>query len=566
MKVALSRVLAAALALLPLSFADAASRPPVRARQGMVVSASPIASEVGVAILKKGGNAVDAAVAVGFTLAVTYPSAGNLGGGGFMVLHLAGSGKQVAIDYRETAPQKAHRDMFLDDKNEVVPELSTIGHLSAAVPGSVAGLLLALEKYGRLDRRAVLEPAIRLAEVGFPVSDVLADSLRRAATRLGRFSESKRVFLREGRYFEEVEILVQKDLGATLRRIAEQGAGGFYEGPVARLIAEEMRRGGGLISEDDLKRYRPVEREPVRGTYRGHTVVSMPPSSSGGTILIEMLNMVEPMDLAALGHNSSAYLHVLAEVMKRAYADRAQFMGDADFTSVPVRGLTSKAYAERRGRGIDPARATPSGELGAGDPLAFESFETTHFSVMDSEGGAVSNTYTLNAGYGSGVSVTGAGFLLNDNMDNFASKRGAPNAYGLIQAEANLIGPGKRPLSSMSPTIVLREGKVLLVAGTPGGPTITNTVFQVLLNVLDHHFDVQQAVDAARIHHQWLPDEIRFEKGGLVRDVEEALKARGHALKAQELIGDAHSIYVDPETGVRMGGADPRRGGRAIGY
>ena len=543
-----------------------ASRAPVRGAHGMVVSTSPIASEVGIDVMKNGGNAVDAAVAVGFALAVTHPSAGNIGGGGFLAFHDAASGENFTYDYREMAPVRAHRDMYVDEAGEIVPELSTVGHLSAGVPGTVAGLLLALEKHGRLVRQTVLAPAIRLAEEGFPVSYALSESLKAAAPLLSRFPESRRIFLRNGNYFEEGEILVQKELGATLRLISELGAPGFYEGRVAALVAEEMKNGGGSITEEDLKSYRAVEREPIVGTYRGHTIVSMGPPSSGGVILLEMLNMVEPEDLSYWGRNSSKYVHLLAEVMKRAFADRAHYLGDADFAPVPFRGLISKEYAHKRRADINPDRTTLASDLGPGDPLPFETEDTTHFSVIDREGNAVANTYTLNGGYGSGLTVPGAGFLLNNEMDDFSSKPGVPNQYGLIQGEANSIGPRKRPLSAMTPTIVLKDGKVLLVTGSPGGPTIINTVFQIVLNVIDHKLNVQQAVDSPRFHHQWLPDVLRYEEHGLVRDVEEALRAKGHTLAPRTSIGDAHSIYVDPETEIRLGAADPRMDGKAVGY
>jgi len=543
-----------------------ASRSPVRGEHAMVASTNPIASEVGIEILKRGGNAVDAAVAVGFALAVVEPEAGNIGGGGFLVYHEAASGRDFTIDYRETAPTRAHRDMYLDEDGEVVPDLSTIGHLSAGVPGTVAGLLLALEKHGRLARDTVLQPAIRLAEEGFPVSHELVESLEENASLLSRFPESRRIFLRNGNHFQEGEILVQRDLGATLRLIAEDGAPAFYQGRVAELLVEEIRRGEGFITREDLKSYRAVEREPLLGTYRGHTVVSMGPPSSGGIVLIEMLNMVEPEDLAYLGLNSSAYLHLLSEVMKRAYADRAHYLGDADFSPVPFRGLISKAYAEKRRAGINPNRATLASELGPGDPLPYEAGETTHFSVVDREGNAVSTSYTLNGAYGSGVTVPGAGFLLNNEMDDFSSKPGTPNQYHLIQGEANSIEAGKRPLSAMTPTIVLKDGRVLLVTGSPGGPRIINTVFQIILNVIDHGLNVQEAVDAPRFHHQWLPDVLLFERHGLVRDVGEALRAKGHTLAERTSMGDAHTIYVDPGTGMRLGAGDPRQEGSAVGY
>ena len=542
-----------------------ASREPVQGRQAMVVSVSRHASEAGVEILKKGGNAVDAAVAVGFALAVTWPAAGNLGADGFMVIHGA-TGKNVAIDYRAMAPRRASRDMFLDEKGGVKLDLLRMGHLSAGVPGAVAGLLLALESHGTLDRATVLAPAIRLAAEGFEVDQYLATSIREAETRLSPFPESRRIFLRDGKFYEPGDRLVQPELAVSLRLIAEQGAKGFYEGRVARLIADEMRKGGGIIDEEDLRGYRALERQPVTGTYRGHTIVSMPPPSSGGAALVEMLNMVEPYDLASLGHNSSAHLHLVAEVMKRAYADRAEFMADSDFAPVPVRGLVSKRYAEIRRKGIDPMRATPSAEIRAGDPLPFESEATTHFSVVAPDGSAVSNTYTLKSLFGSGVTIPGTGFIMNDEMDNFTVKVGEPNTFGLIQAAANAIEPGKRPLSSMTPSIVLKDGRVRLVAGTPGGSTIINTVFQLVMNVVDFGLDAQEAVDASRIHHQWLPDILAYERNGMVRDVQGALKSRGHALEERRAIGDAHIIVVDDKSGLRLGGADPRRGGHAVGY
>ena len=553
-------------ALLVATTSYGASRSPVRARHGMVVTASSPASRVGVAILQRGGNAVDAAVAVGFALAVTYPSAGNIGGGGFMIVHDASSGDNFAIDYREKAPARAHRDLYLDEKGSVVEGLSTEGHLSVAVPGTVSGLLLALERYGTLDRKTVLEPAIRLARDGFAVSLPLARSLRRMAKRFEGNAESRRIFQRDGRFFEEGELFIQPELALTLKRIATNGAPGFYSGPTADLLVSEMERGKGLISHADLEAYEARVRVPVEGRYRGHTVISMPPPSSGGTVLIEMLNLLEPLDLAALGHSSSAYVHTLAGAMKRAFADRAEYLGDPDFVAVPVSGMTSKIYAKRRWEGFDLDRTQPATELGAGQPFAFESEETTHFSVIDKDGNAVSNTYTLNYSYGSAITVSGAGFLLNNIMDNFSSKPGVPNGYGLIQGEANSIGAGKRPLSSMTPSILLQGDKVRLIVGTPGGPTIINTVLQVILNVIDHGFTVQEAVDAARVHHQWLPDRIDYEPRALVDDVVNALEARGHELRQRSLIGDAHAIFVEPETGMRLGGADPRRGGVAIGY
>ncbi len=558
-------LLAATLVVAPAL--RAASRPPVRAKNGMVVTASPPATAVGVEILRFGGNAVDAAVAVGFALAVTYPTAGNLGGGGFMIVHLAERGENWAIDYREKAPAAAHRDLYLDDDGTVVEGLSTEGHLSVAVPGTVAGLLLALETYGTLERRTVLQPAIRLAREGFPVNRALALSLAQSAPRLEKHPETRRIFLRDGELYGEREIFRQPELAEALERIAANGLPGFYRGRTADLLVAEMARGSGLITLDDLQRYEPKIRKPIESSYRGNRLVSMPPPSSGGTVLAQMLNFLEPLDLSALGHSSSAYVHTLAAAMKRAFADRAEHMGDPDFVSVPVAGLTAKSYARKRWEDFDPERTKPALELGAGAPWPDESEETTHFSVVDKDGNAVSNTYTLNYSYGSAVTVTGGGFLLNNIMDNFSSKTGVPNGYGLIQGEANSIAAGKRPLSSMTPSMLLdEEGGVRLVVGTPGGPTIINTVLQVIVNIIDHGFTVQEAVDAPRFHHQWLPDRIQHEPRALVADVVAALEARGHEVKLRSLIGDAHAILVDKETGVLEGGADPRRGGVAEGY
>ncbi len=548
------------------SLTMAASPQPVRSNNGMVVSASDIVSAIGADILADGGNAVDAAVAVGFGLAVTFPSAGNLGGGGFMVIYRATDRHATTIDYRETAPLAASENMYLDADGNVVAGAPTDGHRSVAVPGTVAGLLYALEHYGTMSRRQVMAPAIKLASRGFDVNWHLQESLKRSEERLSLYPESRRLYLRDGDFYSVGETFKQPALARTLRQISRSGVDAFYRGEIADQIVAEMLAGGGLVSHQDLADYAVVERAPVRGTYRNYSIISMPPPSSGGTVLVQMLNMMEPLDVASLGMLSSGYVHNVAEVMKRAFADRAEFMGDPAFVDVPVKGLTSKAYAMSRRASISANSTTAARELGAGQPWPYESEETTHFSIVDGMGGAVSNTYTLNYSYGSGVTVRGAGFLLNNIMDNFAAKQGVPNGYGLIQGPANVIAPGKRPLSSMSPTIVLEGDDVRLVAGTPGGPTIINTTFQVILNVLDFGMNAQQAVNNPRFHHQWLPDEIQYEADALVVDVKDALAAKGHQLKERGLIGDAQAIYVDPATGERQGGADPRRGGAAVGY
>ncbi|HEV8129831.1 MAG TPA: gamma-glutamyltransferase [Acidobacteriota bacterium] len=547
----------------------AVSRDPVPARHGVVVSASPRASRVGVEILQKGGNAVDAAVATGFALAVTHPAAGNIGGGGFMVIHLARTGEDITIDYREKAPAGASRDMYLDSSGNVIPKLSTVGHKAAAVPGSVQGMYNVWKKYGKLKWKDLVQPAIALARNGFPVSAALAHSLREkdVAPKLGRFHESKRVFLNNGNFFNEGDLLVQQDLAATLRRIAEQGPTGFYEGPVAEAIVKEMQQGGGLITLQDLKNYRAVFRPPVSGIYRGYEVVSMGPPSSGGVALVEMLNMIERFAVSQFSFGSPQELHLKAEVMRRAFADRAEFLGDADFAKVPVKGLTSKDYAAFITSNISFDHATPSKTIGHGNPSRYESPDTTHYSVVDKEGDAVATTTTLNDSYGSGVTVAGAGFLLNNEMDDFSSKPGVPNTYQLIQGEANAIGPHKRPLSAMTPTIVKKGNEVYMVTGSPGGPMIINTVFQILLNVIDHGMNIQESVNAPRLHHQWLPDVLTLEQKRFPTNVEHALQEKGHELKFRDKIGDAHSILIDPSTHLRYGAADPRRSdGLAVGY
>ncbi|MBI4483859.1 MAG: gamma-glutamyltransferase [Acidobacteria bacterium] len=561
-KTALALAVASCLA----SYAGGASRAPVRAQHGMVASTSEIASQVGVDILKRGGNAVDAAVAVAFALVVTYPSAGNLGGGGFMLIHRSATGEEITIDYRERAPGRAHRDMYVDGEGRVAPEKSTVGHLAVAVPGTPAGLAMALEKYGTLKLEEALQPAIELAEKGFPVSTFLSDSLKRNESRLGRFPESRRIFLRGGKPYEPGELLVQKELAETLKKIARGGPKAFYEGKIARLIVNEMKSHGGWIALEDLKDYRPVLRPPVRGTYRGYEVVSMGPPSSGGIVLLQMLNQVEPFPLKELGPHSSKTLHLLAEAMRRAFADRARYLGDADYVKVPVKGLISKPYARKMRETFNGEYASSSLEVGPGDPFPYESEETTHFSVVDKDGNAVANTYTLNDSYGSGVTVRGAGFLLNNEMDDFTSAPGVPNMYGLIQGEANSIQGGKRPLSAMTPTFLKKDGKVLLIVGSPGGPTIINTVFQIILNVVNHGMSIQEAVDAPRIHHQWLPDVLQVEPRSLVKDVELALRSRGHQIRERGFMGDAQGIWIDWATGIRYGGSDPRQDGRPIGY
>ncbi len=540
----------------------------------MVASASGLASQVGVNIMKRGGNAVDAAVAVGLALAVVYPEAGNLGGGGFMLIRLAG-GRSTAIDYREVAPTLASRTMYLDKSGDVLKGASLVGYRAVGVPGTVAGLALAQRRYGRLSWRQVIEPARCLAADGFVVSPALAQSLQNAAqTPLGRFAESRRVFLRNGKPFQAGEVLLQPDLAATLGRLQQYGPRDFYRGRTAHLLARDMAAHGGLVTLADLRRYRAAERKPLVGAYRGCGVLTMPPPSSGGVALLEMLNILERHDIGRMGCQTAATDHLLLETMRRAFADRSAFGGDPDFVRVPVRGLISKAYAAQVDKTIRSAEATPSAKLGHGQPRAYESPQTTHFSVVDAQGNAVSNTYTLNFLYGSGVTAAGTGILLNDEMDDFASKPNTPNGFGLIQGENNAIAPRKRPLSSMTPTILTRKNKLFLVVGSPGGPTIINTVLQVIVDVVDHRMTVAQAIAAPRLHHQWLPDLIRYEPGAVSPKVRSALEAEGHLFAPNAGVfpgsptwGDAEGIFVDPATGERYGASDPRsKDARVAGY
>ncbi|TMI98273.1 MAG: gamma-glutamyltransferase [Alphaproteobacteria bacterium] len=540
---------------------------PVIAKHGMVASQEKLATRVGVEILKAGGNAVDAAVAVGFALAVTHPQAGNIGGGGFMLVHLAARNETIAIDYRETAPAAMSRDVFLDGKGETDPRKSRDSALGIGVPGTVAGLALAHERYGsgKFTLAQLIAPAVKLAREGFPVDGELADTLPRAQPRLARWPASARIFLKpDGDALGHGDRLVQADLAASLEMIAAQGPRAFYEGSLADRIVAGVRENGGILTRDDLKDYRAIVRPAARGTYRGYDIASMPPPSSGGVHLIEMLNILEGFPLRATGAESAATLHLMIEAMKPAYADRAEFLGDPAFVTVPVTALTSKRYAATLRSQIDPERARPSQTIRAGNPAPHEGDNTTHYSVMDAEGNAVANTYTLNFFYGLGLVADGTGILLNNELDDFAAKAGAANAFGLVGGDANAPGPGKRPLSSMSPTIVTRDGRVLLVTGTHGGSRIITMVLQVILNVIDHQMNIAEAVAAPRIHHQWLPDQVDAERG-LSPDTIRLLEARGHKIAVGRTFGSANSILVTPEG--LTGTADPRqRGTLAEGY
>lgn len=532
-------------------------------RNGCVVSDSMFASQVGADILKRGGNAVDAAIATGFALAVTFPAAGNIGGGGFMLVRMA-DGRTVAIDYRETAPRRATKKMYVDAKGNVTKD-SVVGYRASGVPGTSMGMWEAHRRYGSLPWKQLVDPAVRLARDGFVLDRGLAENLRDSAKTFEPFKASWIQFCREGRFFEWGDRFRQPELAATLARIRDNGADGFYKGPTAAAISNAMNANGGLIDEIDLAEYKAVLREPIRGSYKGYDLMTMPPPSSGGICMLQMLAMLEPFDLRSMGWNSADALHLQIEAMKRSFADRSQYMGDPGFANIPITELLDPAYISRRRESIDRRRATPSNQIRPGLEPAGEGEHTTHFSVVDKEGNAVSNTYTLNTGFGSGVTI--AGFLMNNEMDDFAAKVGVPNAYGLIQGESNTIAPGKRPLSSMTPTIVMKSGKVYAVLGSPGGPTIINTVMQSFLNMAEFGLSVQEAVAAPRFHHQWLPDEIRYEQYGLGAELRSALTARGHVFALRPgRMGSCHAIGIASNS-VRLAGVDPRvPGAGAAGY
>ena len=535
----------------------------VIAHNALVVAQEERAARIGTEILDRGGNAVDAALAVGFALAVTYPRAGNIGGGGFMVIHLAKDMRDLAIDYRETAPAAASETMFLDSQGNADPEKSRDSALSIGVPGTVAGLALAHEKYGsgKFTLADLIAPAIDLAEKGFQVEDDLADSLPQVAERLKRWPATTTIFFNGDRPMQEGDRLIQLDLADTLRAIAKDGPNAFYRGRTATQIAEAVVKAGGIMSKDDFANYRPIEREVVRGSYRGYDIISAPPPSSGGVHLIEMLNILEGYDLARLSREES--LHNMIEAMKRAYADRAVFMGDPDAVKIPIDGLTSKTYAKSLRASISE-RATPSAEIRPGNPAEFEGRNTTHFSVIDRDGNAVSNTYTLNFSYGVGLVAEGTGVLLNNELDDFTSKPGTANAYGLIGYNANLPGPNKRPLSSMTPTILLKDGRPFLITGSPGGSRIISAVLQVIVNVIDFQMPIGQAVSAPRLHHQWQPEDVYVEPG-FAPDVLDALKKRGHKIVPTKPHTSTNSIEVTADSYV--GAADRRtRGSLAAGF
>jgi gamma-glutamyltranspeptidase / glutathione hydrolase len=538
------------------------ARQPVRARHAMVVAQEPIAADVGVRVLQSGGNAVDAAIAVGFALAVTHPYAGNLGGGGFMLVRLA-DGRTTFIDFREKAPEKASHDMYLDAQGKPTKD-SILGWRAAGVPGTVRGFGLAHEKYGHAKWTDIMKPAITLAEKGYVVSYDEAESLRRAKN-LGDFADSKRIFQRDGKYYEPGDTFTQPELARTLEKISKGGAKEFYEGEIAKKFAEEESKNGGLITLADLKNMTAVERKPVTGKYNGYDVITAPPPSSGGVGMLQMMGMLEGSGYEKTGAGSAASIQYFAEAMRRYYADRNQYMGDPDFVKNPIAGMLDPAYIQKRRSTITPGHATPSDQVNPGHPKGSESTETTHFNVVDADGNAVAVTYTLNGGYGSGVTVPGLGFLLNNEMDDFAAKPGEANMYGLVQGEANAIAPKKRPLSSMTPTILAKDGKLFMVVGAPGGSRIITGVTEVVLNVVDFGMNAQDAVDFPRFHHQWKPDKLELEKG-ISPDTANLLRGMGYDVNQSASVSVARVEAIVIDGGWLQGGSDGRGNGRAAGY
>ena len=534
---------------------------PVRARHGMVVTRERHATEIGLQVLKSGGNAVDAAVAVGFALAVTHSSAGNIGGGGFLLIRLA-DGRSTFIDFRERAPLAASRNMYLDAAGKATND-SVLGYRASGVPGTVRGLEYASKKYGRKPWAELVHPAAELASKGFPLSYAQAQSFRSAARSLSGFPESKRIFLKDGQFYEADEIFVQAELGRTLDRIARLGAADFYDGETARLLAQDIEEHGGLITLDDLKAYTAIERQPLTGSYRGYDILTAPPPSSGGVGILQMLGVLEGTGYEKAGAGSATAVHYMTEAMRRYFADRSEHLGDPDFVKVPLASLLDPGYLRKLRAAIDPEKATPSSEIHAARFTGHESNETTHYSVADSEGNIALVTYTLNGGYGSKVTATGLGFLLNNEMDDFAANPGAPNMFGLIQGEANAIQPRKTPLSCMTPTIVLKDGKPVLALGSPGGPTIINTVLEVMVNTIDFGMNVQDAVNWPRFHHQWMPDELRMEPG-YSPDTIALLQKRGYTVKSVRSQGECAAIAF--ENGWLAGAPDPRDEGTAEGH
>ena len=557
--------------LVPVSIPVSAEwREPVRGKHAMVASQHELASKIGVEVMKKGGNAVDAAVAVGLALAVVYPEAGNLGGGGFMLIRDK-NGVAHAIDYREMAPRATNRDIYVDKSGNLIKGegSSIVGYRASGVPGTIAGFEMAFNKYGsgKLKWADLVRPARLLAQDGYVLSYRLTELFKSYKETLAKYGDSKRIFLNGGKFYEEGDVFRQPDLARTLTRIEQKGSSDFYTGETAKMIADDMKTHGGLITLDDLKNYKAKERTPLHGTYRGNEIITMPPPSSGGIVMLEILNMLEGYDLHKMQYNSAAKYHVMAETMRRAFADRAEFMGDPDFATVPVAKLTDKSYAEQRRGSIDLTKASNSHDIGHGDIPGAESMDTTHFTVIDSAGSVVTNTYTINDLYGSRVTAMGTGILMNDQMDDFAARPGKPNMFGLIQGEKNSVQPGKRPLSSMTPTIVLRkDGSFWFALGARGGPRIISAVTQSVINVIDFGMDIQAAIDAPRIHHQWLPDELLYEPFGFSPDTLNILAGYGHKFADKPgNVASATGVMVDAK-GIRLGAIDSRSDGEAVGY
>jgi len=549
------------LLILLTGYSKSGWRDPVRAQNGMVVSAEKKAAEIGIMVMGQGGNAVDAAVAIGFGLAVTYPQAGNIGGGGFMLIRLS-DGQHYFLDYREKAPIKADGDMYLDGAGEVIKNASTVGYRASGVPGTVAGLYKAHQRFGKLPWKILLQPAIDLAEHGYRIDDKQAESLRKENELFNRFPASKAIFTRNGQPFEAGDTLIQKDLAKTLRAIQNTGSDGFYLGYTAELIAGDMRQNGGLITIEDLEEYEAIWREPISFSYRGFQINSAPPPSSGGILLAACLNTLEYISPKTIGHNSSSLIHFWIETLRHIYADRAQHLGDSDYYNVPVRALTAKSYGAKIFQRINDGYARTSQST---TPYTEESSETTHFSIIDPEGNAVSNTTTLNGSFGSGVVLAGTGILMNNEMDDFSIKFGYPNMYGLTGGEANAIVPEKRMLSSMTPTIVEKDNKPFMILGSPGGSQIISAVAQVISNVLDHEMNIREAVEMPRFHHQWLPDETLYEDPGFARDVLFNLKQKGHVLHKTGAIGCVQAILYDARRNQWTGWSDPRQHGSCLG-
>ncbi|EAJ7738863.1 gamma-glutamyltransferase [Campylobacter jejuni] len=550
-----------AIFAISITLSFGAANPPIQDRTGtgLVLSSHELANKIGKEVLDKGGNAIDAAVAVGYALAVVHPAAGNIGGGGFAVIHLA-NGENTTLDFREMAPLKASRDMYLDSKGEVIKDASTIGYLAAGVPGTVKGMSAMLDRYGTMKLKDLMAPAIKLAEKGYLINDRQEQTMLEAKDMFKEFPSSSKYFLKkDGNTYKSGDLFVQKDLAKTLKLIAKEGPDAFYKGKIADLIAADMAKNKGIITKEDLAQYQAIWRKPVEGTYRGYDIISMSPPSSGGAHIIEILNIMENANIENLGFASSKTLHIMAEAMRQAYADRSEYMGDPDFVKIPLDKLTSKEYAKEIYAKFPKDKALPSSKVKPGLGQIHEGHNTTHYSVLDSKGNAVSITYTINASYGSGAAVEGAGFLLNDEMDDFSIKPGVPNLYGLVGGEANAIEPKKRPLSSMSPTIILKDGKVFMVVGSPGGSRIITTVLQVISNVIDHKMDISTAVESPRFHMQWLPDEIRTEPFGIIKDVQNNLEKMGYKITKEPYMGDVNAIMVDPKTGKIVGSMDTRK-------